>query len=64
MEWLTLVSPGTDGRHVVIGRVVGGGPRLFLHDAISGVVVAELPREGLKATVNGQPRYFAEQDLF
>ena len=52
-EWLsggqrlTLVDPGVDGRHVLIGRMVDGCARLFLHDATSGAVVAELPRGAL-----------------
>jgi WD40 repeat protein len=46
-ERLTLVDPGTDGRHVLIGRVVSGRTRLFLLDAAGGAVVAELPRGSL-----------------
>jgi len=47
-ELLTLVDPGTDGRHVLIGRVVGGRARLFVHDAADGSVIAELPYGGLE----------------
>jgi WD40 repeat protein len=46
---LTFVDPGPDGRHVLIGRVVGGRARLFLHDAADGSVIAELPRDGPRA---------------
>jgi hypothetical protein len=53
-KWLTQVDPGTDGRHVLIGRMLGGRARLFLHDANSGAVVAELPRGGRTAD-NDQP---------
>lgn len=45
-ERLTLVDPGVDGRHVLVGRVLGGRARLFLVDATNGNVIAELPRGG------------------
>jgi len=48
-ERLTLVEPGPDGRNVVIGRVIGGRARLFLHDASNGKVIVELPRDGPRA---------------
>ncbi|HTK73892.1 MAG TPA: hypothetical protein VL371_01470 [Gemmataceae bacterium] len=48
-ERLTLVDPGVDGRHVLVGRVLGGRARLFLLDAADGKVVAELPRGGPRA---------------
>jgi hypothetical protein len=53
-ERLTLVNPGVDGRSVVVGRVVAGRARLFLHDAASGDVVAELPRDGRE--IDNEPR--------
>jgi hypothetical protein len=59
-ERLTLVDPGVDGRHAVVGRSLASGERLFVHAAASGAIVAELPREGLQVSVNGQPPYFAE----
>jgi hypothetical protein len=52
-EWLTLVEPGVDGRHVVIGRVVGGRALLFLHDASNGKIIGELPRAGPRAAKEG-----------
>jgi hypothetical protein len=52
-ELLTLVDPGPDGRHVLVGRVVGGRARLFLHDMADGSVIAELPREGPRAENEG-----------
>jgi dipeptidyl aminopeptidase/acylaminoacyl peptidase len=45
-ERLTLVDPGVDGKHVLIGRVVDGRARLFLHDAADGKVIAKLPPGG------------------
>jgi hypothetical protein len=61
-ERLTLVDPGVDGRHVLVGRVIDGRARLFLHDAADGTVVAELPRGGPRAeNENDQPRDAYEQ---
>jgi hypothetical protein len=56
-ERLTLVNPGVDGRTVVVGRVVAGRARLFLHDAGSGDVVAELPRDGREDDKEPRGRY-------
>lgn len=47
-ERLTVVEIARDGRHVLIGRVIGGRARLFLHDATGGKTIAELPRGGLE----------------
>jgi hypothetical protein len=61
-ERLTLVEPGPNGRHVVIGRVIDGRARLFLHDAASGKVIAELPGGGPRAeNENDQPSDANEQ---
>jgi WD40 repeat protein len=61
-ERLTLVDPGVDGRHVIVGRVIDGRARLFLHDAADGTVIAELPRGGPRAeNENDQPRDAYEQ---
>jgi WD40 repeat protein len=48
-EPLTLVRPGVDGKHVLIGRVVDGRARLFLHDGTDGQVIAEQPHGGPRA---------------
>jgi hypothetical protein len=61
-EWLTLVDPGIDGRHVLIGRVIGGRSRLFVHDASNGRIVAELPRDGPRVeNVQDVPRDVPDQ---
>jgi hypothetical protein len=52
-EPLTLVDPGLDGRHVLLGRVIGGRARLFLYDAADGSVIAELPCDGPQAVNDG-----------
>src|SRR5262245_52521442 len=41
-ERMMFVDPGVDGCHILIGRLVDGGTRLFLHDASDGSAVAEL----------------------
>lgn len=48
-ERLSLVDPGVDGKHVLVGRVIDGRARLFLHDATSGMVIGELARGGPRA---------------
>jgi hypothetical protein len=53
-ERLTLVDTGVDGRRVLVGRVVGGRARLFLHDAINGGFIAKLPQ--------GEPHAGDEKD--
>jgi len=50
---LTLVDPGVDGRHALVGRVVDRRARLFLHDTADGSVLAELPRDVPRATHDG-----------
>src|SRR4029077_4954270 len=45
-ERLSLVDPGVDSKHVLVGRVMDGRARLFFHDAASGTVVGELARDG------------------
>jgi WD40 repeat protein len=61
-ERLALVDPGVDGKHVLIGRVIDGRARLFLHDAADGKVIAELPRGGPRAeNENDQPADAYEQ---
>jgi hypothetical protein len=56
-ERLTLVNLGVDGRSVVIGRVVAGRARLFLHDVAGGDIVAELPRDGRENLNEPRGRY-------
>jgi hypothetical protein len=48
-ERLSLVDPGVDSKHVLVGRVIDGRARLFLHDAASGTVLGELARGGRQA---------------
>jgi hypothetical protein len=52
-EEFTRIDPGLDGQHVLIGRVVEGRARLFLHDAADGSAIAELPRDGPRAENEG-----------
>jgi hypothetical protein len=61
-ERLTLVDPGVDGKHVLVGRVIDGRARLFLHDAADCKVIAEMPRGGPRAeNENDQPADAYEQ---
>jgi WD40 repeat protein len=61
-ERLTLVEIAPEGRHVVVGRVIDGRARLFLHDVSDGKVIAEPPHDGPRAeNENDQPRDANEQ---
>jgi WD40 repeat protein len=63
---LTLVDPGVDGRQVLVGRVLLGRPRLFLHDATGGGVITELPQGGPEADdrIDPMPHSFEQFAAF